>query len=296
MNIPARYLEKIDTVYSNITFNHLDFNQDGLNNDVVVVNHHLVCRFPRTKRAKETLAHEAKVLEVVQSHVELAVPRFEHLEDEFVSYQLIKGEPLSRNTILKLNNAARERVLKQLGDFHKQLHSIPPNRLATVGISSSSVLSREAWVQFYEQVENTLFPYLWRHQKTWIREHFEPVLTGELDLNYTPVLIHGDLGIYHILFDPTTQSISGIIDFGTAGLGDPATDIAVLLDNYGEELVRCLEDYPGLTHLVDRARFIAGTAMLQWALAGVQNHDTEMLLAHIGQSALDFKPVGIPFP
>ena len=172
MNIPARYLEKIDTVYPNITFNHLDFNQDGLNNDVVVVNRHLVCRFPKSKRAQESIVHEVKVLEAVQSHVELAVPRFEHLDDNFVSYQLIKGEPLSRNTILKLNNAARERVLKQLGDFHKQLHSIPPDRLATAGISSLNVLSREAWVQFYEQVENTLFPHLWRHQKTWIREHF----------------------------------------------------------------------------------------------------------------------------
>ena len=121
------------------------------------------------------------------------------------------------------------------------------------------------------------------------------MLTSELDLNYTPVIIHGDLGVYHILFDPTTQSISRIIDFGTAGLGDPATDVAVLLGNYGEEFVRCLV-YPGLTHLIDRARFIAGTAMLQWALAGVQNQDTEMLLAHIGQSALDFKPVGTPFP
>ena len=88
--------------------------------------------------------------------------------------------------------------------------------------------------------------------------------------------------------------MSGIIDFGTAGLGDPASDMAVLLSNYGESMVRAI--YPGLTHLMDRARFIAGTAMLQWALAGVQNQDTEMLLAHIGQSALDFKPVGTPFP
>ena len=293
MNIPAHYLEKISAVYPNIRFSHLDFNQDGLNNNVVVVNHHLVCRFPKNQRAKETLAQEAKVLEIVQSHIKLAVPRFEHLDDDFVSYQLIKGEPLSRNTMLKLNNAAREKVLKQLGDFHKQLHSIPLDKLAQAGISSSSVLSREAWVEFYEQLENTLFSCLWRHQKTWIREHFKPVLTGELDLNYTPVLIHGDLGFYHILFDSTTQSISGIIDFGTAGLGDPVMDIAVLLSNYGETIVR-LKFYPGLTNLIDRARFIAGTAMLQWALAGVRNNDTEMLLVHIGQSALDLKPVGTP--
>ena len=153
--------------------------------------------------------------------------------------------------------------------FISQLHSIPTELL----VASSTAPTRETWFDFYKQLESTLFPYLWRHQKTWIREHFEPVLTGELHLSYTPVLIHADLEVYHILFDPATQSLSGIIDFGTADLGDPATDIAVLLDNYGEAIVRCLvKNYPELTNLIYRARFIAGTAMLQWTLAGVQNN------------------------
>lgn len=223
MNIPSSYLEKILAVYPNISFHHLDFNQDGMVNDVVVVNHDLVCRFAKTEWGKEVLAHEAKVLELAQRYIDLRVPRFEHLEEGFVSYRFIQGEPLSRNTLVKLSADKQARVISQLATFHQQLHSIPRLVLDNAGVSSSDAEREpEDWLLLYEQVQKTLFPHLWRHQQTWIHELFAPVVSGELNLSYTPVLIHGDLAVYHILFDPVSESISGIIDFGTAGLGDRA--------------------------------------------------------------------------
>jgi len=38
------------------------------------------------------------------------------------------------------------------------------------------------------------------------------------------VLRYGDFGTGNILYDPQTLTISGIIDFGFAGLGDGALD------------------------------------------------------------------------
>jgi aminoglycoside phosphotransferase (APT) family kinase protein len=118
------------------------------------------------------------------------------------------------------------------------------------------------------------------------------VVSGELDLSYTPVLIDGDKAVYHILFDPISQKISGLIDFGTAGLGDPACDIAVQLGNYGESIVRRMEsDYPMLPDVIDRARFWVGTLELQWALAGIKYKDISLSLAHIGL-AREIQPIG----
>lgn len=284
MNIPSLYLEKIRAVYPDISFDHLDFNQDGMVNDVVVVNYEIVCRFTKHDWAKQVLNHEARVLEVVRKYVDLQVPCFEHLEEGFATYRYIKGEPLSRNTLLKLSQAPQNRVISQLAIFHQQLHSIPNQVLIDAGISDSDTKrSREDWLQLYEEVQEILFPYLWRHQKTWVHELFTPVVTGELDLNYTPVLIDGDKAVYHILFDNETESISGLIDFGTAGLGDPACDIAVQLGNYGESIVSRMEsDYPMLRNIIDRARFWAGTFELQWAVAGLKYKDTSLSLAHIG--------------
>ena len=140
MNIPSSYLEKIRSVYPNISLDHLDFNQDGMVNDVVVVNHDLVCRFAKDDWGKEILAHEAKVLEVVQRYVDLRVPRFEHLEEGFVSYRFIKGEPLSRNTLLKLSANKQAHVISQLARFHQQLHSIANEVLVNAGVSSSGAV------------------------------------------------------------------------------------------------------------------------------------------------------------
>lgn len=262
-------------------------------NDVVIVNHELVCRFAKDDWGKQVLSHEAKVLEVVQKYVTLRVPHFQHLEQGFATYRLIKGEPLSRNILLKLSEASQARIISQLARFHQQLHSIPNEVLVNTEVSSSGAeRSREDWLQLYEQVKETLFPHLWRHQQTWIHEHFAPVITGELDLSYTPVLIDCDKPVYHILFDPISESISGLIDFGTAGLGDPACDIAVQLSNYGESIVQRMESgYPMLPDLIDRARFWVGTLELQWALAGIKFNHTSLSLAHIGL-AREVQPVG----
>ncbi|NMG07468.1 hypothetical protein DP117_11480 [Brasilonema sp. UFV-L1] len=262
-------------------------------NDVVVVNHQIVCRFAKDDWGKEVLSHEAKVLEVVRNYVELQLPYFEHLEEGFVSYRFIKGEPLSRNTLVKLSEASQTRIISQLARFHQQLHSIPNEVLVNAGVSSSGAArSREDWLELYEQVQETLFPHLWRHQQTFIHELFAPVVTGKLNLSYTPVLIDGDLSVYHILFDPFSESISGLIDFGTAGLGDPACDIAVLLGNYGENIVQRMQsDYPMLPDVINRARFWVGTLELQWAYCGMKYNNTSLLLAHIGL-AKDVQPVG----
>ena len=292
MNIPASYLDKIRAIYPNISIEHLDFNQDGMVNDVIVINRKLVCRFAKEDWGKEVLSHEIKVLEIVKSYVDLQIPDFEHIEEGFVSYQYIEGQPLSRNTLLSLSKASQTRVISQLAAFHSQLHSIPTQVLIEAGISSSDTTrSSEDWLELYKQIQSTLFPHLWHHQKTYIHELFAPVVSNELDLNYTPVLINGDLAVYHILFDPRSETINGIIDFGTAGLGDCACDIAVQISNFGESIVkRMSNEYPMLTTIFNRARFWASTLELQWALSGIKHKDISLSLAHIGL-ARDIQPL-----
>jgi aminoglycoside 2''-phosphotransferase len=114
-----------------------------------------------------------------------------------------------------------------------------------------------------------LFPMLSSYGRDWIDEHFEPVVNGDLALDYEPVMVHGDLAPYHILVDPTSGSISGILDFGVAGLGDPAVDLAALLMGYGEGFASHVVDgYPELGAAVERARFWAGAIEVWWAVKG----------------------------
>lgn len=294
MTIPERYLEKIQAVYPNLVLDQLELNQDGMNNDVVIINQQLVCRFPKTDGAKEDLKNEIKILQVAQQFIDLPIPQLEYIEDDFVSYPLIRGEALSRHQLLRLDSYTQEQVIEQLAQFYQQLHSIPNDTIAAANIPSSIAdRSREDMLELYEQVQQILFPHLWKHQRTWVHEHFEPLINGTLNLNTSTALIHGDLGCYHILFDPDRQCLSGIIDFGTAGVGNPAIDFAALLDNHGETVLKRLSKYySGVEALIDQARFRAGAVWLQWALIGVQHKDTELLLAHVGSSARDIQPIG----
>lgn len=79
-------------------------------------------------------------------------------------------------------------------------------------------------------------------------------------------------------------------------MGNPAIDLAALLDNHGEAVLKRLSKYyPNMEALINQARFRAGLVWLQWALIGVQHNNTELLLAHIGSSARDIRPIGVPW-
>jgi aminoglycoside 2''-phosphotransferase len=86
------------------------------------------------------------------------------------------------------------------------------------------------------------------------------------------VLRHGDFGTGNILYDPQTLHITGIIDFGFAGLGDRAVDIAGLAASYGEAFVmRCAAIYPEIAQMLPRARLYRGTFALQQALYALRD-------------------------
>jgi aminoglycoside 2''-phosphotransferase len=160
---------------------------------------------------------------------------------------------------------------------------------------SDAVRSRDDWLHFFHDIERELFPLLMTPAKDWVRQHFAPLLEGRLSLDYEPRMIHGDLAAYHLLFDRGTHQMTGVIDFGTAGRGDPATDFAIIIAAFGESFLRRMAPfYLQMSHALDRARFWAGTLELQWALGGLRSHDLSWLVCHIGW-ARDVLPLGSPW-
>ena len=292
-DFPQVYLDRIQECFPSLVITSLSANRDGLVNDILVVNRELVFRFPKDERAREALAREARLLDLVRSRVELPVPSFEYQETDFVMYRLIPGQALHREDLLRLEDRMQDRLAGQMAAFLQQLHSIPVESIGQNAIPASyAVRSREDWVQLYTDVRNELFPLLMTHAKEWIADHFAPLLDGSLQLEHEPLLIHGDLGPYHILFDRTGPRISGVIDFGTAGLGDPTDDFANLIHGLGESFLRrMIPFYPQIQSSLDRARFHAGTLELQWALNGLRSGDLSWLVCHIGR-ARDMAPHG----
>ncbi|MGH9956410.1 MAG: phosphotransferase family protein, partial [Pyrinomonadaceae bacterium] len=75
------------------------------------------------------------------------------------------------------------------------------------------------------------------------------------------------------------------IDFGCAGLGDPAIDFGVIIYNYGESFMkRFYQVYPGAESYLKRARFYAGAQEVRWLLTGVERNDPWWFAVHVGSA------------
>jgi aminoglycoside 2''-phosphotransferase len=267
--------------------------QDGLINDVVILGHDLVFRFPKNDDwALRLLEHETRVLDLLRGRFAVRIPEIEFGGDGFVGYSFIEGEPLLRDDLLRLDEEQQEAIAAQLADFLRELHSVRPDEAQRAGVGPSDVnRGRDVWLRLYEDVRSELFPLMMPHARTWVERHFAPVREDDRFMEYEMCLVNGDLSPYHILFDPRKSRVSGVIDFGTAGVGDPAADVACIIYQYGESFLRRMTRHaPRLLDGIERARFWAGTLELQWALAGLRRADPSWHLVHIG-SARDVLPV-----
>jgi aminoglycoside 2''-phosphotransferase len=297
MEIDPAHLARIKSVFPDLEISSVQINKDGLINDVLIINEEFVFRFPRNSDwGVKLFTNEIRVIELARKHVEIPLPEFVYKSDDLAVYRFIGGKALRREDILRLPEREQDKIAGKLAHFLKKFHEIPHSELEENQIGRSDVnRSREVWLRLFENVENELFPLMMPHVRESVEEHFAPLLADERFMDYEPKLINGDLVPYHIIFDHGQNRINGIIDFGTAGIGDPAADFSCMIYNYGEAfLAKMMKYYPEIESAVDRARFWAGTLQLQWALTGARTKNYWWNLVHLG-GARDVKPIGADF-
>lgn len=95
------------------------------------------------------------------------------------------------------------------------------------------------------------------------------VLEGPTPGAPAPVTVHGDLDAGHVLVDPVTRRLTGILDWTDAEPGDPALDHAALAASRGPAFAAALEAASG-DALGDRSFALRRTrAALLWAADAV---------------------------
>lgn len=80
------------------------------------------------------------------------------------------------------------------------------------------------------------------------------------------VFCHNDVRDDHLMVDPGTGRVTGIIDWGDAVLGDPALDLATVLTDFGAAVLdRVLAGYrhPREKGLTERIRWVARRRMVE---------------------------------
>ena len=236
----------------------------GWDSRVLEVGEEYIFRFPRRPETLRQVQKEIALLPELSRWLSLPVPQFtfvwqapgeEDWQESFVGYRKLDGDAIQA---WALEKAA---VSAQLARFLSELHAYPRDRIASLPLPRYTTDQwRTAYADFYTWLQHHALAYLSTQAKMRATDLWQGFLGDHRNFQFQPALIHGDLSPEHILFDPSSMRISGIIDWEDACLGDPALDFAGLFTLVGSAaLDAILPAYTGEKHqnLYRRTAFYA---------------------------------------
>ncbi|MGG1664033.1 phosphotransferase family protein [Brevibacillus sp. NRS-1366] len=255
--LPANSLiTYIKTKHPELSRELIRINDSGWSNLVLVVGGRFIFRFPRTENAKKTLQLEQRILPGLSNILPVAIPHFVYSsspadEITYVGYPILKGIPLTNAVLISFKDKQREQLAHDLGRFLTALHTYPIENAFSYAFDTSG--TRKTWQRIYERIQNKAFPYMDSMLKAWTDRVFTGFLSDSDSFKFSPCLLHNDFKPEHILYDPEQKAISGVIDFGSMWVGDPAYDFVGLHKAYSEEFAKTVIRSYGAT--VDQAFF-----------------------------------------
>jgi aminoglycoside 2''-phosphotransferase len=276
-------LQRVRAIMPALEIEQFEINPEGLINEVVIVNQKYVFRFARTEEYARILDIELKILDLIRSQIGISVPTPIYVSTDSMVYPLLGGQPLSRKMVLGFDESTQNHIAGQLGAFLYRLHTTEITGLDWEIPSTLAPVKRQDWTGIWQDVKDKIYPLIQIYQIEWAEDLFHSVLNDPQSSTWEPALIHGDLASYHILIDTQTRNITGVIDFGMAGVGDAASDIGGLISIYGETFVnRMHTSYPHLEKYIPRARFYSQLLELEWVLRGLKSGESFWFTAHLG--------------
>jgi hygromycin-B 7''-O-kinase len=172
-------------------------------------------------------AAEARVLEFLRGRLPVATPEVTaHGEYEngwrFVLMSQLPGEDLAE-AWPRIPPGARDRIADQVGELLTVLHGLNPAPL-------DGLIGPANWGEFVAGQRATAVP---RQREAGLPEPWLEQIPGFLDtvpLAREPgrVLLHTEVMREHFVVDPAGWTLSGILDFEPAMIGDPAYEFGAV--------------------------------------------------------------------
>jgi aminoglycoside 2''-phosphotransferase len=256
----------------------------GWDSVAVLVDDTFIFRFPKRPDVESQYRTEARLLPRLAATLSVAVPRFEFIwpggaiyPQSFAGYRMIAGQPLDA---VLLRSLQAEPLAEQLGRAIGEIHRFPTKQAALAGVPGGDAQHwRGEYRALYERIQAEVFPLLSTSARERCSARFEAFLQNQAYFQFAPTLIHRDLNAEHILVDSARNTVSGMIDWGDAALGDPAIDFTGLyaeLDREFMDRVLAHYDAAGDKCLRERTLFYAFVipfhAILFGQSTGSQHH------------------------
>ena len=252
-------------------------NEAGLDYRVVMASERSgrrwVLRIPRRADVSAGMSAEARVLDLVGPLLAaegVAVPDWRIRSPELIAYPALPGAPgltLSETgePVWHMDPADPDYAAR-LGRLLARLHSLGAAEAEAAGVEVRSPMQvRRAWRDDVARVEAafTVAPALARAWRAWLED--------DACWPERTVMTHGEIYPAHVLFDED-GAITGVLDWTTARVDDPARDLAAQYGAAGEDMLQAAlaayEHAGGHVHpgLAAQARHLWEASPLGYAL------------------------------
>ena len=209
---------------------------EGWDNVVYLINNTFIFRFPRRQIAIPFLLAENKLLLNLQHRFDLEIPNPQFIGEPsaiypypFQGYKKIVGDACYQ---VSLSIAARKASIKPLALFLKELHSIKHTEALQLG-AAEQVWDRMEKDKIFQALRERIEKIKAKNIISLNDQAIERLFTLAADTDLTKqnkVLIHGDMYFRHLLFNQ--GKLTGIIDWGDAGINHAAVDLMVIHSFY----------------------------------------------------------------
>jgi len=256
----------------------LEFHDEGCCNSIIIVDKKDVYRFPKGKWAFSSMEKDVKLMQALEEAKFFDVPKFYSYNGVYAHFAYMPGQDLSTELVAGMDEKERKAAAEQLGDLLYRLHQNTQIDFKKAGTTSGKDRYEELL-----QTATQYYPRLTSVGINYIKRLIRQLQEEDLGWDYKPAFVHGDLAPFHIKYDTENKKLNGIIDFGEAGIGDPATDLCMVLYYLGKEFaLEMAAGYPGLEKQYPRARFLAETLEIYWFIAACENRGPIFFGPHLG--------------
>jgi hypothetical protein len=155
------------------------------------------------------------------------VPHFEFFGEKIIGYKKISGQKITPNFFKNLDLLEQKKVILQIGNFLKVLHSLQYQTQVSSGYRN--FFDEEEVAQLVIKIREIIFPKILGYIQDNINSFLQKFQKDERNFQNLQGCVHADLFFNNILWDHQ-ESTLGVIDFGDIEKDVIVKDFTLLAD------------------------------------------------------------------